>query len=205
MVKKGKVTRDYIIERAAELFNSLGYYRASLSDLMNATGLEKGGIYNHFESKDALAVAAFEHACRLFGAGILQRVDAAHEPIDKVIAIIDGFHEHVITPPLPGGCPLLNCAIENDEGNPLLKEKVLRAMERLLNFTENLVEKAQDAGQLSKQQDARQIATFLISSLEGGIMVSRLYADPQRMEQVAASLKSFLLVQAKPTSENQTS
>lgn len=193
MTRKGRITREYIVERAAELFNSVGYYRASISDLMTATGLEKGGIYNHFASKDELAVAAFEHACRIFGNGILTRVEAQDKPLDKILALIEGFKSQVTNPPLPGGCPLLNCAVENDDGNPLLRDKARIALEKLLSFTEKLVEAAQNAGQIGKQHDAKQIATFVISSLEGGIMLSRLYQDPNRMDQVAKGLKAFLL------------
>jgi len=46
-----------IIEQAAALFNQQGYAGSSMSDLMRVTGLQKGGIYNHFRSKDELALA----------------------------------------------------------------------------------------------------------------------------------------------------
>ncbi len=51
-VRKGEQTRQEIIRKAAPIFNQKGYDGAALSDLMRATGLEKGGIYRHFESKE---------------------------------------------------------------------------------------------------------------------------------------------------------
>src|SRR5215469_8373534 len=54
-VRKGEQTRKEIIRKAAPIFNQKGYDGAALSDLMRATGLEKGGIYRHFESKQELA------------------------------------------------------------------------------------------------------------------------------------------------------
>lgn len=181
-----------IVERAAGLFNSLGYYRASLSDVMNATGLEKGGIYNHFASKDELAVASFEFSVKAHGSVIKKAVDSADDPMDKLNAFVDGFRSLVRNPPIPGGCPLLNCATENDDGNQVLAEKVRLAMESLLNFAEILVQNAQQKRQLASKYDSRQIATFLVSSLEGGVMLTRLYNDPNRMEFVAQSLKNYL-------------
>jgi hypothetical protein len=59
---QGEETRQEIIRKAAPIFNRKGYSDAALSDLMRATGLEKGGIYRHFESKQELAVDAFAHA-----------------------------------------------------------------------------------------------------------------------------------------------
>ena len=61
-MRKGERTRQEIIRRAAPVFNQKGYDGAALSDLMGATGLEKGGIYRHFASKQALAAEAFDYA-----------------------------------------------------------------------------------------------------------------------------------------------
>ena len=57
-LRKGEVTRRLILERAAPVFNKRGYAGASMSELVEATGIEKGGIYNHFGSKEELAVDA---------------------------------------------------------------------------------------------------------------------------------------------------
>jgi TetR/AcrR family transcriptional regulator, transcriptional repressor for nem operon len=63
-VRKGEQTRQAIIRKAAPIFNQRGYDGAALSDLMKATGLEKGGIYRHFDSKQQLAAEAFDYAWR---------------------------------------------------------------------------------------------------------------------------------------------
>jgi len=52
---KGEQTRRKIVEAAAPIFNKRGYEGSSLSDLMESTGLKKGGIYRHFSSKEELA------------------------------------------------------------------------------------------------------------------------------------------------------
>src|SRR5260221_531647 len=64
-MRKGEQTRQEIIRKAAPIFNQRGYDGAALSDLMRATGLEKGGIYRHFESKEQLAAEAFDYAWKL--------------------------------------------------------------------------------------------------------------------------------------------
>src|SRR5580698_5832069 len=61
-MRKGEHTRQEIIRKAAPIFNQRGYDGAALSDLMKATGLEKGGIYRHFASKEQLAAEAFDYA-----------------------------------------------------------------------------------------------------------------------------------------------
>ena len=64
-MRKGEQTRREIIRKAASIFNQKGYEGAALSDLMQATGLEKGGIYRHFDSKQQLAGEAFDYAWNL--------------------------------------------------------------------------------------------------------------------------------------------
>jgi AcrR family transcriptional regulator len=66
-MRKGDETREKILMRAARLFNEKGYFGASLADLMEATGLKKGGLYNHFESKEKLALEAFDYAIDVYG------------------------------------------------------------------------------------------------------------------------------------------
>jgi TetR/AcrR family transcriptional repressor of nem operon len=59
---KGHKTRERIVAEAANLFYQHGFEGSSMSDVMAATGLEKGGIYRHFSSKEELAAEAFNYA-----------------------------------------------------------------------------------------------------------------------------------------------
>ena len=59
---KGEQTRRRIVEGAAPILNKRGYEGASLNDLMEATGLKKGGVYHHFSSKEELAAETFVQA-----------------------------------------------------------------------------------------------------------------------------------------------
>jgi len=61
-MNKGESTRRRIIEQAAPLLNQRGFSGCSMQDIMDATGLEKGGIYRHFSSKEELAGEAFLYA-----------------------------------------------------------------------------------------------------------------------------------------------
>ena len=49
-------TRNAIVEAAAKLFIEHGYNRCSVQDITNAAGVPKGSFYNHFKTKEGLAV-----------------------------------------------------------------------------------------------------------------------------------------------------
>jgi AcrR family transcriptional regulator len=61
-MKKGEATRKRIVARTADLLNAQGYRSAPVSEIMRVAGLQKGGIYRHFESRAALTQEAFGFA-----------------------------------------------------------------------------------------------------------------------------------------------
>src|SRR4051812_45436637 len=99
-----------------------------MSDIMAATGLNKGGIYNHFESKDALALASFDFAVDVLATRMNALVDAEKTAPDKLLALLRVFAWNVKQAPFEGGCPLLNTAVEADDGHPELRDRVRTAL-----------------------------------------------------------------------------
>jgi len=124
-MSKGKETRQRIVAEAAALFNQRGFQGASLAALMQATGLEKGGIYRHFESKEALAAEAFDFAWRAAADDRTLELDAIPHSVDKLKQFVANFVER--RSPIPGGCPLLNSAVDSDDGNSVLRERAAGA------------------------------------------------------------------------------
>jgi TetR/AcrR family transcriptional regulator, transcriptional repressor for nem operon len=126
-VRKGEQTRQEIIRKAAPIFNQKGYDGAALSDLMRATGLEKGGIYRHFGSKQELAGDAFDHAWKIAMDTRFEGTEQIANTVDRLKQIVRNFRDRR-TGLVPGGCPLLNTAIDCDDGNPKLREKARQAL-----------------------------------------------------------------------------
>src|SRR6266851_9984342 len=121
-MRKGEQTRQEIIRKAAPIFNRKGYDGAALSDLMRATGLEKGGIYRHFESKQQLAGEAFDYAWKLAIDTRFAGTQSVPNSVDRLKLFVRNFRDRRAGL-VPGGCPLLNTAIDSDDGNPQLRRK----------------------------------------------------------------------------------
>src|SRR5436190_7989125 len=112
-VTKGEATREMILHEASRVFNQRGYFGTSMADIMQATGLEKGGIYNHFTSKDDLALQAFDYAMDLVREQYAAAIKGKFDAVDRLNAIVSVFQDMTgDTPMLPGGCPALNTAVE---------------------------------------------------------------------------------------------
>ncbi len=181
-----------ILEKAAGLFNSRGYFGASMSDVMEATGLEKGGIYNHFGSKDELALAAFDYAVSVNGQKIKTNIDNASSATEKLNTFLDTFCDMIKNPIIPGGCPLLNCAVESDDAHPELRARVQQAMTRFLGLIETVVAGGIESGEFQASITPNAVAITIVSTIEGSIMLSKLYENPAHMETVINHLKRYI-------------
>jgi AcrR family transcriptional regulator len=187
-MSKGEQTREMILGRAAPVFNRLGYAGAALSDIMQATGLEKGGIYNHFENKEQLALEAFDWSIRQVGRAMFDSMRGHMPGLGRLNAMISCFSPYFLSPPVPGGCPILNTSVDSDDGNPALREHARRAMNQWRRLVQRLVEKAIDQGEIGTETNAAQLANIIVASLEGGLMMSKLYDDPAYIDQVVDHL-----------------
>ena len=103
-MSKGELTRQRIVALAAPVFNQQGFAGTALSDLMGVTGLEKGGIYRHFESKQQLAEEAFDYAWNIAMDLRFKAADAIPNAVDRVRQTIRNFSERR-TGLVAGGCP----------------------------------------------------------------------------------------------------
>src|ERR1700730_17771519 len=101
-IGNGEKTRRDITCKAAPIFNQKGYDGAALSDLMRATGLKKGGIYRHFDSKQELAGEAFEHAWKLAMDARFEGTHAIPNTVDRLKQIVRNFRARR-TSVVPGG------------------------------------------------------------------------------------------------------
>jgi len=189
-MRKGEQTRQEIIRKAAPIFNQRGYDGAALSDLMWATGLEKGGIYRHFSSKQALAAAAFDYAWGEAFDARIHDLDTISNTVDRLKQLVANFVERRGT--IPGGCPLLNTAIDTDDGNSVLRERARRALRGWRSYVVSIISAGIKAREIRPRVDAKKVASLIISSLEGAIMLYRLERNEGALRAVQAHLNSYL-------------
>jgi TetR/AcrR family transcriptional repressor of nem operon len=188
---KGEQTRRDIVKKAAPLFNQKGFEGTSLADLMQATGLQKGGIYRHFSGKKELAAEAFDYAWEKAVHGRLDGVADVPDCVDRLKRTIDNFVERRAGL-VPGGCPLMNTAVEADDGNPVLRARARKALhgwtDRLSKITSEGIQKRQ----IERNVAPRQLAQLIIGSLEGALLISRLQNDEEPLRAMRQHLEEYL-------------
>jgi len=190
-MRKGEQTRREIIRKAAPIFNQKGYNGAALADLMRATGLEKGGIYRHFESKQELAGEAFDHAWKIAMDARFEGTQEIPNTVDQLNQIVWNFRDRR-TGLITGGCPLLNTAIDSDDGNPQLRAKARQALSSWLDRLQAIAEEGKRRGEVRPGVDSAELAMLIVSTLEGSFMIRRLQKNDGPLDLACHHLEEYL-------------
>ncbi|MEM9264052.1 MAG: TetR/AcrR family transcriptional regulator [Cyanobacteria bacterium P01_F01_bin.13] len=191
-MSKAQATKEHIIQQAADVFNQRGYAGASMADIMRATGLKKGGIYNHFNSKDELALAAFDFAVGLMVENYRAALRGKRHSVSRLKAIIDTFCTLIDSPPVKGGCPLLNTAIDSDDTHPDLCDRTRQAMDTWRAMIYKIITLGIKHQEIDPSLNADRATTVLIANLEGALMMSQLYNDKTHLLWVKQHLFDYL-------------
>jgi AcrR family transcriptional regulator len=173
-MSKAEKTRQFIVEKTAPIFNTKGYAGTSVSDMTEATGLTKGSIYGNFANKDEVALASFDYNLRKLKTYINEEEDKAATIKEKLMVRTRIFDEGRSRLAYPlGGCPILNTATEADDTHPLLKEKVVEAIDAWKDRTIKFVREGIKKKEIAPDVNAEQVALTLISMIQGAIMVTK--------------------------------
>lgn len=191
-MSKGEETKEKILTAAAELFNQQGYGGSSIADIMRVTRLQKGGIYNHFKSKDDLALQAFDFAIAQISKRHIVALRNKRHAVERLFAIIGVFRSNIDNPLIKGGCPLLNTAVESDDAHPALRERAQQAMNSWRDMICRIILKGIEKGEIRPTVDADEVATIIISTLEGAVMMSKLYGDSIHLQRVVNHLTEYI-------------
>ncbi|AFY96363.1 TetR/AcrR family transcriptional regulator [Chamaesiphon minutus] len=191
-MSKAKQTKQIIIEKAAISFNQNGYAGSSISEIMKLSGLRKSGFYHHFKSKEEIAVAAFDYTLGLILEAVMAKVGAANTAIDRLNAFIDTFRGFTTEPIAVGGCPILNTAVESDDTNPRLRLHVQGAVNEIRATIDSIVELGIRQNEILDTIDREQVSTIILVTIEGAIMMSKLYGTDLYLDRAIEHLHQYI-------------
>lgn len=191
-MNKSQRTRRHIIEKTAPLFNMNGFDGTSLTDLCRVTGLTKGALYGNFQDKEELATEAFRYTIsRMRSVGSRSMLSQATYR-KKLEALLNFFVNAVLNPPVRGGCPLLNTAVEADDHRPSMRKTVVEELEKSVNSMTKLLDRGKASGEFEKGFNSREVAMLFFCAIEGAIMFSRVSSSKEAMTIVTKQLRYII-------------
>jgi TetR/AcrR family transcriptional repressor of nem operon len=186
---KGERTRQFIIEKAAVLLNTKGMAGTSISDIMDATKMAKGGIYGNFESKEEICQEAFNYLSQRSNNRIEETISGKNTFKEKLFALLDYYPENTFKSAI-GGCSMLNFGAEADDTNPKIKQLVAQAIRNTQKRIHKLVSGGIAAGEFKESINVQQFTIKMYTMIQGGILASRVLDSAEQLEVVTQILKS---------------
>lgn len=187
------------------LFWEKGYGSTSIADILSRAGVNSGSLYHFFPGKQDLLVAVLD----TYVGGIREMLlepnwRGVDDPIEKVWKLMDGYRRALVETDCTYGCPIGSLALELHEPDPPVRERLAR------NFTNwvSAIEECLDAAgaRLPPGVDRRALAEFVLTTMEGAVMLARSYRDIGYFDRAIGELKGHfnsLLRPAKPARRRQ--
>ncbi|SEN90393.1 transcriptional regulator, TetR family [Flavobacterium sp. CF108] len=186
-MSKAERTKQFIIEKSAAIINKKGMAGTSLSDIMEATKLAKGGIYGNFESKEEICKESFLYLRSQLAAKLDNAVSqgkTAREKLYKLLAVYENKDN------MMDGCPILNFGIEADDTNPAIKEQVKRAILSAHKRYTDIIELGVENKELLAEINPEKFAIMAFAMIEGAILCRKVFDNNDQMEVVLEILKN---------------
>lgn len=160
-----------------------------MQDISAATGLEKGSLYGHFGTKEELAAEAFDYAWSETCAARVGNLGDVSNSVDKLKLHVENVASK---PTFAGGCPMLNTALDSDDGNLTLRRRAESAMRGWIGFLADLIREGQLKKEIRASVDPEGLAALIISLLEGALVSSKLQRSSSAMIFASQHLKAHL-------------
>jgi TetR/AcrR family transcriptional regulator, transcriptional repressor for nem operon len=197
-------TRHRIVFAAMELFWEKGFASTSIADVLKRSNANSGSLYHFFPGKQDLLIAVLQ----MYRTGIHEMLlepawSHVADPIERIFALLARYRQLVIQTECFYGCPIGSLALELHEPDPPVRELLAANFQA---WTEAVQRCIVDAGErLPPRLDSRELAEFVLTTMEGAVMQSRTFRDVSYFDRSVNQLRKYFdLLVAEAASGNKT-
>ncbi len=186
--------KDRIIHEALRQFSSKGFMSTSISDILESVGTSKGGLYNHFKSKEDLFFAALSEARKIWRQRNLAGLNHSDRPLDKLKRILENYRDHYLADSenFPGGCVFVALAVELHDQQPRLAREVTEGFNGFKGMIKRLLDQEKAAGNLRKGVDTGMVAEVIFSGILGACVSYTADKSKENLDHTIQGLIDFL-------------
>lgn len=183
-------TRDRLIDAAVELFYEHGYAATGMADILKRAKANSGSFYFFFKSKEDLLLAVLDWYQQHLDPVLLARVrQQSNDPIEQIFALLALYRANILMTDFGFGCPLGRLALEIDPDRRRVHEGIAANFDGWKKAVEERIRLA--AVDLESGTDPQQVASLVLSVMEGAVMQSRSYRDIAPFDQSIAALRDY--------------
>ncbi len=162
-----------IIHESLRLFSMKGFLSTSVQDIMREAKTSKGGLYNHFKSKDDLFSAVLREARRIWREKNLEGLEQIEKPVAKVIKLLENYRDRYLKDKeiFPGGCVFVTLSVELDDQRSIFSQELNEGFVRLKKMIKRLLDQGKESGELREDVDTGAVTEMLFSGMLGASVI----------------------------------
>jgi TetR/AcrR family transcriptional repressor of nem operon len=189
--------KEKLLSDGLRLVHERGFGASSVRDIVQAAGVPQGSFTNHFTSKEAFGLEILERYREMTSAAVSATLrNDALPPLRRLRGWIDGQLEYLRKDDMRRGCLYGNLSAEASEESDAIRGRVASVFAENQASVAYCLEAAVDAGELAPNSDVQELAGFIVSSLQGAILVAKAQRSPIPVERFERVLFQRLLPQS---------
>ena len=183
-------TRNRLVLTAMQLFWEKGYNSTSIADVLQTAKVNSGSLYYFFPSKTDLLAAVLDRYLEGIGPMLLEPAWAGVEdPIDRIFALLARYRKSLADTDCFYGCPIGSLALELHEPDPAVRERLAKNFDAWIEAI--LACLAQAKPRLPADLHLRELAQFVLTTMEGGVMQARTFRDIEYFDAAVRQLRQY--------------
>jgi TetR/AcrR family transcriptional regulator, transcriptional repressor for nem operon len=165
--------KERIIYESMKLFSSKGYLSTSINDIMEKAKSSKGGLYNHFKSKDDIFLAVLSEARKIWRERNLAGLDEVEKPVAKVKKLMENYRDRYLQDKktFPGGCIFVTLSVELDDQKPNFSRELNEGFVRLKAMIRRLLDQGKKSGELRREVSTEAVTEMISSGMLGASVI----------------------------------
>jgi AcrR family transcriptional regulator len=188
MATKGELTRENILGIAEQIILQKGFSGTSIDEIIDASHITKGGFFYHFKGKEDLAkhlMIRYQKADDRFFNDLFARADTLSEnPLQQMLIFLKLLAEAMGNlPDTHPGCLVASFTYESQQFNDEVKQILCDCMVGWRKLFIKKLSQISENYPMKIETDVLELADMLTSVIEGGIIFSKVFNDPDRLVQ----------------------
>ncbi len=189
--------RQQLVDAALEVFQTYGFNGASVQDLTDAAGVPKGSFYNHFASKEELALEALQNYIGTHGIEVLR--DSRLEPVERLKRHFRANWKTVRERGYRSGCFLGSLSSEIADTHETARLQFARYFDLWSRAIADVIAQAQAVGTVDGAADAQVLARYLLNAWQGTLVRAKTAKGEEPFKDFLAVSFNLLLAPARPS------
>ena len=183
--------KEKIVHESLRLFSLKGFLSTSIQDVLEAANTSKGGLYNHFESKEDLFFAVLTEASRIWREKNLAGLNEIEKPVQKIKKLLENYRDRYLKDSMnfPGGCIFVTLSVELDDQRPHLSRELNKGFAGFKAMIKRLLDQGKESGELRKEIDTEALTEMIFAGMLGA---SVIYGTEKSMTSLDQSINALI-------------